>query len=119
MNKIEVENCSSLESPFTPDSHQSDPVGYVDVKVEDETEDESINGSPTMDMEHRTEVSYEELTEWCTIHYYEMNCRYGDPFQGMVFEFSPIVEKISRGGDTVIRGSAKMLSKFCSHCFFF
>lgn len=82
VNKIEVENCSSLESPFTPDSHQSDPVGYVDVKVEDETEDESINGSPTMDMEHRTEVSYEELTEWCTIHYYEMNCRYGDPFQG-------------------------------------
>ena len=71
LNKMELES----SSPELPSSPESVPVGDVDIKIEEPDDDEVI-------MTHRTEVSYEEISEWCTVHYYEMNCRYGDPFQG-------------------------------------
>jgi len=65
---------SSPEIPSSPES--SSPVTEVDIKVEQNDEDEDFV------MRDRTEVSYEEISEWCTVHYYEMNCRFGDQFQG-------------------------------------
>lgn len=32
-----------------------------------------------------TEVQYEEMETWCTIHYYELNSKQGQPFEGKRF----------------------------------
>lgn len=32
-----------------------------------------------------TEVQYEEMETWCTIHYYELNSKQGQPFEGKIW----------------------------------
>ena len=65
-----------VSSPSMPSSPESGPD--VDIKIEADEEPMA----PA-----KTEVAYQEIPEWCTIHYYEMNKRFGEPFQGTQFDY--------------------------------
>ena len=65
----------------TPDDDDEDNTDeYIDVIGVCETTNDVVKIEPQESIEPRTQVGWEEPPEWCTIHYYELNQRYGEPF---------------------------------------
>ena len=67
-------------SPDDDDDDNTDE--YIDVIGVCENTNDVIKLEPqdNPSIEPRTQVGWEEPPEWCTIHYYELNQRYGEPF---------------------------------------
>lgn len=64
---------------------RSPSTGTADSSEDNEDSGDMVAPAPKTQIpieQGPTEVQYEEMETWCTIHYYELNSKQGQPFEG-------------------------------------
>jgi hypothetical protein len=67
---------------------RSPSTGTADSSEDNEDSGDMVAPAPKTQIpieQGPTEVQYEEMETWCTIHYYELNSKQGQPFEGKSF----------------------------------